>query len=208
MGLRQNIYCCLLTLLMTGLFSCRSSEIREASAYMKYLSDPGNGLVKEKSVAGIRYRIKYLPTDYLAYNAFKDARGCDKDSLRRVYGNSLTFLVNIGPAEGEHFDITRLDVADYHEFAARIEAMAFQAQDWIRLQAAGKEYSPVIVRLESIHAQDNSRNFIAVFARKNEQGDLDDQDLCFSYRDELFNTGLNKFIFRHKDMSRLPDLRF
>jgi len=196
--------------IVCGLMACRPSEINNPREYFTYLSNPKNGLIKEKSIAGIRYKIKYLPTEYLAYNASKNTNCTQtfKDSLIKSYNNSLTFLVNVGPAKGEDFDITRLDVANYEEFAQRIEEMAFGAQEWMQLKAGDKEYKPSIVRMENINAQDNSRNFMAVFPSTCGSEDLRKNDLCFSYSDELFNTGVNKFIFKSKDITELPEFKF
>jgi hypothetical protein len=206
----SNIYKMLVLLIGFNLVSCKPSEINDAKDYFIFLSNPKNGLVKEKSIAGIKYRIKYLPTDYLVYNASKNKNYTQitKDSLIKSYSNSLTFIMNIGPAEDEDFDITRLGVSNYKEFAQRIEEMAFDAQEWINISSGGKEYKPAIVRMENINAQDNSRDLIVVFSTVEGGKNLRESDLCLSYNDALFNTGVNKFIFKSEDLLELPGFKF
>lgn len=199
-----------MSIILLAVVSCKQSEIYDPKEFYTYLSDPDNGLVLEKNVAGINYRVKYLPTEYLAYNASKNniCPQTKKDSLVKAYSNSLTFLLNIGPAKGEDFDITRLGVSNYQEFAQRIEEMAFGAQEWMLLKSGDKECKPTIVRMENINAQDNSRNFMVVFSAMSGSEDLRQEDLCFTYSDELFNTGTNNFIFRSSDISNLPVFKF
>lgn len=210
MSFLSNTYSLFSLLAVLGFSGCQPSEIKNPKDYFVYLSDPKNGLIKEKSIAGITYRIKYLPTEYLAYNASRNmiCSANTRDSLIKSYDNSLTFLVNIGPAKEEDFDITRVGVSNYEEFAQRIEEMAFNAQEWMFLKSGDKEYKPLIVRMENINAQDNSRNFMVVFSATSGTNQLRKNDLCFSYQDELFNTGTNKFIFKSKDISALPEFKF
>lgn len=198
--------------MLLTVYSCRRSSILGRKEYMAYLANPDNGLVKEKTVAGIKYKIKYLPEDYQVFNTLKTSDLQNKhqvDSVRKLYANSVTFLLNIGPAENEEFDITRVGVSNYEEFAERIEQMAFSAQEWISMNVKEKEIRPEIVKLENINAIEKSRNFIVVFSsEKNSDKDLRKEDMCFTYSDEMFDTGVNKFIFKSDDIESIPEVKF
>jgi hypothetical protein len=203
----------LICLVYSGvLCSCRPKTISDPKVYLSYLADKSNGLSKEKTIAGITFKVKYLPAAYLAYNLIKEEAGISagrKDSILRTYDNSVTFLLNIGPANGEAFDITRVGLNSYAEFAQRLEQMAFDAQNWISVGTDSAEQKPVIVRLENINALENSRNFIVVFnSEKDTKKDLRKTDLCFMYHDELFTTGTSKFIFKADDIQALPTFKF
>jgi len=197
---------------MICFLSCKKTEILDIKEYLNYLADPENGLVKEKTVAGVKIKVKYLPEDYLVYNIVKEMSNVEqtyKDSIAKSFQNSVTFMLNIGPAENEEFDITRVDVSNYEEFAKRIENMAFNAQDWITVCVNKKEYHPDIVRLENINALEKSRNFIVVFnSTKNTENDFRKQDMILSYDDELFDTGVSKFLFKAEDIIDLPAFKF
>lgn len=192
--------------------SCQQHVISDKKQYFNYLSDPINGLVKEKSTGNIKIKVKYLTSDYLAFNtvnASAETSYKTKDSVKKMYDNSITFLLNIGPADNESFDITRLGVDSYEDFAKRIEDMAFGASEWMSLTSNNVEYKPVITKLESVNAIENSRNFIVVFnSEKNTKQDLRNHDLCFTYADEIFHSGINKFIFKTSDLNRLPEFNF
>ncbi len=142
-------------------------------------------------------------------NEQKNITQTQKDSIIKSFNNSVTFILNIGPAEGENFDITQLGVANYQEFAQRIEQMAFKANEWINLKVGDTEHKPSIVRLENINALEHSRNFIVVFSsEKNSEKDLRKKDMCFIYNDEMFNTGVNKFVFNSSDINNIPQFVF
>jgi len=200
-------------ILVVNIFAtCKPSKITDAKEFMIYLSDNKNGLVKDKKIGGIKYKLKYLPEEYLAYNSINAQNNFNpkqKDSIIKLFNNSVTFVLNIGPADGENFDITQLGVNNYEEFAQRIEQMAFNATDWINLIVEETKYKPSIVRMENINALERSRNFIVVFSsEKNSDKDLRKKDMCFIYDDELFNTGTNKFIFDAKDINNIPQFIF
>ena len=209
----QKIKIVIALMLIVNFFAmCKPSKMTDAKEFMKYLSDDENGLVKDKKIGGIKYKLKYLPEEYLAYNTIigqNDFNLKQKDSIIKSFNNSITFVLNIGPAEGEDFDITQLGVSNYEEFAQRIEQMAFKASDWINLKVEETEYKPTIVRMENINALERSRNFIVVFSsEKNSDKDLRRKDMCFVYYDEMFNTGTNKFIFQSKDINNIPQFIF
>jgi hypothetical protein len=175
--------------------------------YFKYLADPDHGLVIEKSIAGIKYKVKYLPEDYLKYNSkTNDGTGA---AAQNEYASSVTFLLNVGPADNENFDITRVGIESYQEFAERVELMAFDAAQWISLQTEDSTYKPSIVRLENVNAQERGRNFVVVFSsEKGTPADIRKKDMSFTYNDEMFNTGVNKFVFRSRDIESLPQFKF
>jgi hypothetical protein len=209
--IKHIISFCFSSLLLL-LISCKPSEIKDSKAYFSYLANPENGLVKEKTVAGVKYKLKYLPQDYLAYTTlFKNTNNTskEKDSVIKLYDNSVTFMLTVGPDENENFDITRLGVSDYKEFAERIEALSFHLQESINLNVNNNTYKPVIARMENINALEKSRNFMIVFnSEKNTQKDLRNSEMCFSYHDQLFNTGTNKFIFKTSDIKAIPVFKF
>jgi len=197
-------------LLLLLAVSCSPTEIKEPKAYMKYLADPDNGLVKEKTVAGVKIKVKYLPSEYMVYKS-SDGNSLSqhaKDSLLKCYENSLTFLLNIGPAENESFDITRVNVSNYQEFAERIEKMAFEMNEWISLNVDGETIHPAITQLEAINTPEKNRNFIVVFSSEKSKKNIKINDLCFVYNDEMFDIGTNKFIFKAKDLTNIPVFKF
>lgn len=187
--------------------SCsRNRTFTDVNELTKYINVPENGLLKEKTVGGIKFKLKYLPTDYLIYSQLDQKQSHRRpliDSLGKRYENSVTFLLTIGPADDESFDITKYGIANYEEFAKQLEQLCFQAQDWITIRDdSGKEYTPGIVHLENINALEKHRNVVVVFNTR----DYLKTNFSFIFSDELFNTGINKFYFKASDINGIPKI--
>jgi hypothetical protein len=188
-------------------FSCsRNRTFTGVNELTKYINVPENGLLKEKTVGGIKFKLKYLPTDYLVYSQL-DLKQSHMlpliDSLDKRYQNSVTFLLSIGPADDESFDITKYGITNYEEFAKQLEQLCFQAQGWISIKDDnGKEYTPSLVHMENINALEKHRNVLVVFNTK----DYLKNNFSFIFSDELFNTGINKFYFKASDINGIPKI--
>ncbi len=191
------------------LWSCSQSSISDFGKYVKYLSNPKNGLVKEKSVAGISMKVKYLPNDYQVYNdAFKTSESIDQkvfNDIKDNYSNSTTFVLTLGPDEEHKFDITRVDLADYDEYAERIERMNFNFGEFISLEVDGIEIQPTLTQMESLYGLKKTRDIVVVFNKEDIQPNA---DIKFVFKDKMFNTGINKFKFDKNDIAAIPTLDF
>ncbi len=201
---------CLLLVFCSVLFSCTGDKLNYKS-YLKYLADPENGITKERATHGIKLKVKYLPLNYLVYNAVKSVdNGVSKEELEKIkksYANSLTFMLTLGPDDNESFSITNVGVENYEQFAQRIETMSFNMKEYIRLNVNNKQYVPELVQMETINTLEPSKNLIIVFNTLDEKGkEIKDNDMTFVYNDELFYTGINKFIFKAKDLKAVPEL--
>jgi hypothetical protein len=197
-------------MLMTTLFigAC-NLPIDDFSQYMKYLANKENGLVKEKSVNGVQIKVKYLPLDYLAYKEYENDKDLKIEEIKKTYENSLTFMMTIGPAKDKRFDITKVGVSSYEEFALRIEEMNFWMKEYVTLSFEGKEITADLAQMESTYGLEKDRKIIFVFQNKDEQGNsILTQDITFTYKDEIFYTGINKFKFSIDDINDLPEFKF
>lgn len=200
-----------LLVILLFIASC-SNSITDINSYLKYLSDKENGLVIEKATGGILMRVKYLPTDYLVFNDLKNKENNTptlKDSIKQSYQNSITFMLTIGPDRNESFDITKVGVKDYEEFAQRIEEMNFNMAQYVTLKINEKEYAPALTQMESVNGLEQDRNILFVFNALDEQGkEILKSDAQLIYNDELFYTGINKFKFKMDKINNVPEFKF
>ncbi|MEK7255783.1 MAG: hypothetical protein AAB316_13620, partial [Bacteroidota bacterium] len=111
-------------LLMLFGFVCLAGcthEIKSYQAYLAFLANEKNGLLKKKSVAGLDMQVKYFPDEFLALGEIqKEGLALTEsrlDSITQLYQNQLTFLMTLGPEQGTSFDVTTVGVSDYQEFA-------------------------------------------------------------------------------------------
>lgn len=195
----------LLILVASVLFNCSNKRsFNDVTELTKYINNTDNGLFKEKTIGVVNYKLKYLPTEYLVHKQLNtNSKSSLIDSLNKEYKNSITFLLSIGPSDDQSFDITKYGVSNYQEFAALIEKMCFRANELIYIQdQSGKEHKPAIVQMENINALEKHRNLMVVFHNDSYFAD----DFSFVFNDELFSTGINKFLFRSKDINDVPKI--
>lgn len=198
----NNIF---LILVASVLFNCSNKRsFNDVTELTKYINNTDNGLFKEKTIGVVNYKLKYLPTEYLVHKQLNaNSKSSLIDSLNKEYKNSITFLLSIGPSDDQSFDITKYGVSNYQEFAALIEKMCFRANELIYIQdQSGKEHKPAIVQMENINALEKHRNLMVVFHNESYFAD----DFSFVFNDELFSTGINKFLFRSKDVNDVPKI--
>ena len=197
-------------LILMSIFSVQcTKEISDFPEYMKYLSDVENGLVKKKEIAGISLQVKYLPVDYQVYvDAYKTNKNITNEQvqeLREDYKNSTTFMLTLGPEKGQGFDITRVNLETYEEYAARLDEMNFNMKDFVHLKVGEEIIKPDLAQMESLYGLEKKRDILFVF---NTQKLKPNEDIQFVYKDKLFNTGINIFRFQNKDLAALPSFIF
>jgi len=195
----------------TMLLACNNSTT-DFKEYLHYLSNKENGLIKEKTVSGINLKVKYLPTNYLVYNELKNEVNPTIEVIEETkneYKNSVTFMMILGPDKGESFDITRVSISNYQEFAQRIEKMNFSMTDFVKLRINEQEYTPELAQMESTYGLEQHRKILFVFKAIDAEGNkILTEDVQFVYNDELFHTGTNKFKFKLNDIQEIPELQF
>lgn len=189
--------------------SCSSSELH-IKEYLTYLADLEHGIVKNKTVTGIALQVKYLPIDYLVYKETNQNGGNATEIAitKKNYDESLSFLFTLGPSKEEKFDIAYLGVRNYREFIDRVETMNFKMNEMFYLELNGKKIKPKLTLMENTYGLEKSRSLVVTFPVANSSHFMRENDVKFVYEDGLFKTGISKFSFKKKDMTKLPTLIF
>lgn len=204
----------ILPVVLFFLFSSCSNSISDFKAYMSFISDVENGLLKNKNIAGLSYQVKYLPIEYLVYNDLHKntnfENSLSKEQLLKSYKNTVSFVLTIGPDEDEKFDVTMLGVKNYDEYSQRMETLNFSMKEFIQLKVGEKIMTPEIVQMENTYGLEKKRNFLISFKADNnlENKFMKENDVKLVYSDEIFNTGINLFSYKKLDMNNLPNLIF
>jgi hypothetical protein len=205
-----------LFLLIISLSSCSGKKtISDPNEFMKWMNDPENGLVQTKYVSNVKINVKNLPSAYMAYLEMKNLQGQSeqkRDSLIAYYSQSKTFLLTISPDErvkGNSGDIMYRDVTGFEEYKDRSHVMNFEFGDYIDLITDNEKYKPVLSNLENVYGLSSGRKIILVFAEKNGSQDLSkSKELDLVFTDEIFNTGINHFVFAQHKLNSVPDFVF
>ncbi len=190
--------------------SCSRSSL-EPKAYIKWVGQEENGLIKVKDVGGLNLAVKYIPNDYLVYKDIKSQKlecsNAVKDSLMEFYKHGYAFLLTMGPTNKEHGDIMMANVGSKEEFNDRVMEMNFNIQEYIHIEVNGKEIYPALASLDNIYGLKNERSIYVLFT--DEDGEINKADhYAFVYDDQIFNTGISKFKYLSSDIKSIPEINY
>jgi hypothetical protein len=207
---RNNVQYGLVAIIIL-LWGCTKS-IHSEKEFYNWLNNPDNGLLKEKEIDGIKYTVKYLPVEYLVYQELSKMQNYSKetkDSLIGLYINTRTFLLTIGTTEKSGSgDIMYEGISEMEEFKERVELLNFDMKEYITLKTEVGDLLPRLSTLENTYGLKNSRNVYVVFASDGEFDLMKAQKIDFTFNDEIFNTGINHFLFEREAIDNIPTLKF
>jgi len=186
------------------LTSCKTSHVNSVEEYNKWMNDPENGLVKTKKIKGLTVSVKYLPAAYLIYKELgeTDYSEKDRDSLKKAYERSLTFLMTIAPdkEKGNKNDIMLEGIVNYKDYSERLLTLNFELDKNVTLKSDNLELKPVLSALENTYGLSKSRSITFVFAPDIKEMEMlkNAKTLDFVYIDELFQLGILHFNFNNE----------
>ncbi len=192
-----------LALLLVG---CQN-RVQSWQEYYAYLHAPEHGLIKERSIGDMKFTLQHWPTEALVQHDKNS--GLSTDSLRKLYDNSLTFLLKLEASDqaAQSFDVMTETVSSLEEFKSQAVAMNFDLQTSLYIDVNGRRIKPVLAILENTYGLQQHRLVNIVFAKEalEEAGKLPEKlDVVFA--DELFGTGKHHFVFQSSDLENLPTL--
>ena len=182
-----------------------SSSNRSIDDLYEWLNDEGNGLLVSKSIGDVEFEVKYLPPSILAFREM-DGPGTQEalDSLTQFYSNQESFILTIKSSSSER-DIVYRDVQDHQDYNQRINDLSFNLRNLIILKTTSGEFTPSLYHYERSYSLNKSNSIILVFADDG-RGIVKSDTLDLVIQDEIFNTGINHFVFRRGDIQRIPRL--
>lgn len=197
--------------LLLFISACSQKKPVSYEEYMGWMGIPENGMVKSHSVNGLEIKVKFLPAEYLAYQELKNEKiilPAKRDSLLAFYSRSLTFLMVIGPDEAKKTegDVMMKGVKSYEEFAQKAMTMNFDMSQYVTLKTKEGEFKPVLSNMENVYGLSKSRNILFVFApiELKDTAFLHSNEYDFVYEDQLFQIGINHFVFKKGDIDNRP----
>jgi hypothetical protein len=189
-------------------------EIGSEEEYYKWISDPEHELVRTKKAGEVEISVRYLSPRFLAY---KEWKGLDNktdiklDSLVDSYANSLTFLMSISnrAQEDKKADIMYEGLESFEGYNSRVHEMNFNFQNYLLLQQGQSKVEPSICVMENSYGLSKVKKIYIVFPAKHEDKELlHKQELDIVYVDEIFNTGINHFLFSSSAINKANQIKF
>ena len=193
---------------------CNQKASLNKDDYMAWLDDLDNDIAIEKSVNGLKVKVKYIPTEYLVYQSLENNERINKplrDSLIKLRESNLSFLMTIGPDKETESkgDVMYRGLQKYKDYVERSMTMNFDMQEYISLVTEDGEYRSVLSNMENVYSLKESRTMIIVFSPKISKGDLSEaESYDFIYSDQLFELGILHFRFKKEDFNNIPEIKF
>lgn len=189
--------------IISGLFAFFLSGCQKQLSpedYTAYVSDPNNGLRKDKVINGFEISIMYEPVDFLM--AQDDLSSIDNGSERR---NELEqfehFQFRIKALNGSN--VLLFNETKSQNEVTRINHFSFYAKN----------------DFELVSGNDTNQCMVAHYSRNYNLSPTVDLSLAFDpiekdhdwqliYVDKQFNLGIIKFLFKEEDITGLPELKY
>lgn len=202
---------CTLLMLWFLMTNCQH-DLKDMKSVYGWINDPDHGMVKTKTVEGIKITVKYLPAEFLALKEAREGHADRQtyDSLLKVYTASHTFLLSIASTEkGGEQDPMYQDLENYSEYKERALTMNFDMNEYVSIKTSTQEFRPVLTSMENTYSLKGQRNIYMVFTDETAETELmKDDELDFVFNDEIFQTGVNHFIFNQNDLRSMPVINF
>lgn len=192
--------------LMGLMYSC-SQQPKDINDYISWFAKEETGFVKRKQLNNLTYTVQYRPVDLMIINELKTLNNPQKDdidSLKKNYGHSKYFLLEISPDnKGQNSgNLIKNFSTDYESYKEIVEELAFNIQEQVELIIEGDTLAPRIYHYEQGYELSSNQRFLFAFQTKEK---IKANEMTFIYNDHLFGSGRLKFQFNLKN-SNIPSL--
>ncbi|UII80108.1 hypothetical protein [Flagellimonas sp. CMM7] len=196
--------------LVTGallLNGCNTSVTSEA-AFLQWLDNPSNGLIKKASANGFSLSLKYLPSEYLAYIEMKKGNdGRSQQDFLDDFKDSMSLLFSI-EHNAHGIDATNYDVQNMVGYKQRINDLNFELKRHLFVKGQdGEKISPVLTTFENNYEVGGKKTFYIVFTNTNVDEE-ENKSIDIVFEDPFLDTGISHFVFKKKNIEEIPTLEF
>ncbi|HBS88496.1 MAG TPA: hypothetical protein DEA97_18195 [Bacteroidales bacterium] len=205
--MKKNFLTIIIALLF---FSCQKTleDFSDLKDLFAYLENPENGLAKEKTINNVRVKVKYLPSEYMMIKDNPGVLSDNKtvDSLMEGYNRNLYLLVSFEPATEQTGDVVYEGLSDYREYSQRMNNLNFKMDGQFFINDGKTKHYAVSAGFENVYSLKDSRELLLIFRNRDMFMELDRIDLV--YEDNVFETGINHYVFMVQDIKKLPKINF
>jgi hypothetical protein len=183
--------------------SCGSKVSHEE--LLHYIKSESNGLVKEKSINGINFRLINMPKDLMVYRDIMAIGNIDNLKIDELKGNYdyLYFTLSVS-ANGK--EVLNLLVNDNRKFGQIVNELAFGLNDKIILTNSNTDTLQLLdSHFQRTYGMARSSNILLVFDKKYL---IPGENLKFQLKE--FGLGTAQVIFRFDtdDLLKVPSIDF
>ena len=179
------------------------SDVLPYSAYIDYVQDPQNGLVKESNINTITYKLQYWPQDIFVYQEYLNHKTDDPDidSIKSRYDHFVYFKLSISYGGSDIFKV--LNTYQKQELVKTILSLNFHR---VKLKSgSGCEFPLVDCRLNRYFEFSKPSEIMFVFQKS---ALLENSNhIKFNMDDIGLGSGELCFEFNTRQIEKIPLLK-
>jgi hypothetical protein len=194
----NTIYIILLAILFQG---C-SKSINHAK-YMEYIYEPKNGLLLEKKINNVSYRVSYRPSALMIYQHKVAKSNISKEEIKEIennYNQYHHFLLSISANNREPLSL----LPSFQDYSTTMQAMAFSINEHIYLVTEERDTLNMVDHHFARYFGHGSSNDILL---KFEKEKKNTKNLIFYINELGFDTGNTRLYFDARKINKSNKLK-
>jgi len=201
--MKKVIRCLLITLLSWVLGACKSRLAPDA--YVGYVRNTKNGLVRNISIANWDYSFQFKPVDYMMLMENKGEVNKDSKKRRESLKGTAWFNISFKRSDGTVSPL-RYDLGSREEYDSRYNYFLNQAVHTIRLLYNNTDTLRPIAYLFENNFNLTPQETMIVGFQLPKGHDNPENDMQLSYDDQVYKNGIIKVKFKSEDLRSIPNL--
>jgi len=174
------------------------------AAYLKWMSDSNNGMVKQKEINGLIYEVKYLTPESMALNELRttDPGKENFEKVEKRYKGMDYFIIRLFDKSGSHIhNYLQKEGRDPDAVEAYLNYSA--EKDWQMLSGNDTTKCALFTFSKTYGVSNEFACEMAYAADSARRGN----DITVEWNDRALDNGTLKFLFSAKDLDRIPQIR-
>ncbi len=174
--------------------------------YVKYMNNQNSGLIQEKEVDGLVFKVRYLTPELMALNDLKTITPAESDFNARLkeYAGLDYYNVTVGSKRADGHVLAVLEDEGIDPVKAE-DFLNFNMQANIQSVEGADTGKCVLYLLSKTYGLSKEYN-IQAGLDVGKHSTINDK--TFEMNTDLLNRGLLKFRFKQEDIDRIPSLTF
>ncbi len=213
MGRINNFF---IAVLFCALSACSSQMILSPDEYLDWVCDPSSGLIIEKEIGDVIYKVKYCPYDAEVIKEMKDSNEEITNESYKAKMNtqfsSQKFILEIRNTSDEG-DVLATGAMSDDEYRKRIIYLSYEVANDIVLIDGNDTLYCKLAQFEQMYKSAPYVRINAIFdMSKNETSEFNGSsrpvfhDKVFVYNDVVWKNGIVKFKINAESLNKLPKL--
>jgi hypothetical protein len=190
--------------------SCERTSFSDPDQLREYVVSGDYPFARTIVKNGVRFELRYVPTDYLMVPEYKDYESAPSDSIleelhrrRQSYAQSIYFQLSISREDKKDIVYSRLS-SGYTEYSNWLQTLLFRLDERITLSTRAIEELP----LDTYHMERNfgmmpSTQFLLLFPRNANGMDVLDASTPLVVRMEEFGLGTGTVRFEFENLQEI-----